>query len=205
MPRPTPNLQYMDREIFYRNYWNYYLTLESKVLDASNYVYIHEDNFKSYSNEFASLQYSIGAELDSFFKVYCGYHNTDETNIADYANCILGGRYNDIVNQVIELRMYEVVLQPYKGWDANHARQSLPWWLAYDNVKHSRYSNMKDANLKNVLNMIGGLFILEMKYLKELADVNMKIDCPDNSSNLFEMKNWTTRFHTSQELFYVDD
>jgi hypothetical protein len=187
------NLQYCDRDSFLRKYWSYYLILEGKFVHASNYVQIHVDNFNAFSNEFASLQYTIGAELDSFFKVYCGYAPTELAPITDYADKILNGRYNDIVDQELYLREYDIMMKPFEGWDANKAKQSLSWWLAYDNIKHSRYDNLKDAKLKNVLNMLGGLYILEKKYLKELADKTNDVDCPNHESKLFEMQNWITR------------
>ena len=47
-----------------RNYWRYYRLLENKFLEASNYVEISKDNFFTYSNEYAMLLQSIGAELE---------------------------------------------------------------------------------------------------------------------------------------------
>jgi len=190
----TTNFLYLDRVSFTKKYWMYYLLLESKVIHTSSYVHFHEDNLNAFSYEFANLQYSIGAELDSFFKVYCGYQTTDVTNIRDYADQILTNRYTNIIDQEIILREYDINIKPFSGWDKNLPKQSLPWWTAYDNIKHSRYDNIKDASLKNVLNLLGGLYLLEMKYLKELADYYSDMDCPDYDSSLFELKNWNTRF-----------
>ena len=35
MSRPTPNLQYIDRTTFLRNYWAYFKSLESKVINSA--------------------------------------------------------------------------------------------------------------------------------------------------------------------------
>ena len=204
MARPVPHVRYIDRQSFIRNYWKYYLMLEGKLIHASEYVQIHIKNFNAFSNEYASLQYMIGAELDSFFKVYCGYKSSDETNISDYANQILGQRYSDVVSQKIILREYDLILQPFNGWDINKPKQSLTWWQAYDNIKHSRYENIDDANLKNVLDLLAGLFIMEMKYLKELADQSNEKDCPDYNSRLFELDNWNTRYHNLEGGFFAE-
>lgn len=50
---------------------------------------INPSNFSTYSNEYALLLQSIGAELDNFFKVYCGFNLTDRKNIADYVAFVL--------------------------------------------------------------------------------------------------------------------
>ena len=51
-----------------RNYWRYYLLLEDKFLQTLHYVELTEDNFFTYSIEYAYLIQSIGSELDSFFQ-----------------------------------------------------------------------------------------------------------------------------------------
>ena len=42
----------MDRETFMRDYWAYYLMLEDKFIDTTNYVTLAEDNYGTYSNEY---------------------------------------------------------------------------------------------------------------------------------------------------------
>lgn len=79
----------MNRNELMRNYWRYYRNLENKLIATSSYVEIHRDNFAAFSNEYALLLQSIGAELDNFFKVFCGYNLTDRKSINDYARHIL--------------------------------------------------------------------------------------------------------------------
>jgi hypothetical protein len=63
----------MTRKDFLQRYWSYYLILEEKFRITLNYVELDERNAFSFSNEYALLLQSIGAELDNFFKVYCGF------------------------------------------------------------------------------------------------------------------------------------
>lgn len=51
----------------------YYLMLEKKFINTTMYVEVSTLNYSTFSNEYASLLQLIGAELDSFFKAYCGY------------------------------------------------------------------------------------------------------------------------------------
>ena len=54
----------MNRETFLRDYWAYYLMLEEKFIHTTNYVTLAEDNYGTYSNEYAALMQMIGGELD---------------------------------------------------------------------------------------------------------------------------------------------
>ena len=183
----------MDRETFMRDYWAYYLMLEDKFIDTTNYVTLAEDNYGTYSNEYAALMQMIGGELDSFFKVYCGYAPTDFKKISDYYTYLMQD-YPDVLNQKINVRSADIVFQPFAGWDGTRAKQSLPWWMAFDNIKHSRAVNKQDANQKNTLYLLGALYLLEMKYLKNLAKGTRIRDLPDKLSILFDLPGWETRF-----------
>ncbi len=182
----------MTRDDFIRNYWNYYLSLENRVLQTSSYVTIDVENEKTFSNEYAILMQAIGGELDSFFKEYCGFNPNDLKRISDYASCVLND-YPDIKTQSITVLGTEMKLTPFKNWDAAQAKQSLFWWSAYDDIKHSRYANKKCASQKNVLNLLCALFLMEMKYLRKITDGQNKPDVPDKPSELFSVDGWT--FH----------
>lgn len=180
----------MTRKDFLRNYWNYYLSLENRVIQTASYVAIDHDNYKTFSNEYALLMQAIGGELDSFFKEYCGFAPEDCKTIADYASKILGD-YPNIKSQTITVVGTEVKICPFAGWDRSQAKQSLAWWKAYDEIKHSRYENKKSASQKNVLDILGGLFLLEMKYLQKITAGKKEPDVPDKSSELFSLDGWS--------------
>ena len=93
----------MNREMFMRDYWAYYLMLEEKFIHTTNYVTLSIDNDNAYSNEYAALMQMIGGELDSFFKVYCGYAPTDFKKISDYYMYLMQD-YPDVLNQKINVR-----------------------------------------------------------------------------------------------------
>ena len=70
----------MRRQDFLNNFGGYYLMLEKKLMTTFNYVELSTSNFSTFSNEYALLIQSIGAELDSFFKLYCSF-DFNEMNI----------------------------------------------------------------------------------------------------------------------------
>lgn len=199
----------MKRSELMRDYWHYYRNLENKLIATSSYIEIHGDNFTAFSNEYALLLQSTGAELDNFFKVFCGYNSTDRKNINDYAGYILSS-YPDVVNQIVTILDRGIDLQPFAGWNTSAPAQSLNWWISFDEVKHNRAGNIKKANQENVLNMMAALYLLEMKYLGTIAaqDASGQLtepDVPDDQSKLFDLKGWNFRYVPLGSAFAVVD
>ena len=182
--------------------------LEDKFLATTNYVEINSGNFSSFSNEYALLIQSIGAELDNFFKVYCCYNPTDRKNIADYASFILAD-YTSITTQKIKVLGTDIELIPFQGWNETTPAKSLFWWSAFDKIKHNRHGNFTDANQKNVLNMLAALYLLEMKQFGKVAKESNghldEPDSPDERSQLFSLPEWSFRYIRVGEFFAVID
>lgn len=199
----------MTREKLLRNYWRYYKMLEEKVIRTGNYVEIHPDNFASFSNEYALLLQSIGAELDNFFKVYCGFDPDATKNITEYSQSILK-TYPEIKTQKIRIINTDIVLQPFKDWDVKKPKQSLEWWEAFDIIKHNRTGNFSEAKQKNVLNILGALYLLEMKQFKNVAiegkDGHIEeADSPGDKSKLFSLVDWELRYQPIGDFLALID
>lgn len=60
-------VQFMTRKEFLRRYWRYYLVLKEKFRNTLIYVELNDRNGAAFSNEYALLLQSIGAELDCNF------------------------------------------------------------------------------------------------------------------------------------------
>lgn len=192
----------MTRKEFLQHYWQYYLVLEEKFRNTLNYVELDDRNGSSFSNEYALLLQSIGAELDNFFKVYCGYLSSERRTINDYYTFVLSD-YPDIVNQKVQIPERDIELQPYQGWNASQPSQSLIFWDSFCKIKHGRYANIEEANQKNVLNALAALYLLEMRYLSKI--VQNEPDVPDRKSDLFELDNWRYRYIPMGHGFVIID
>lgn len=192
----------MDRKELSQNHWRYYLMLEKRFVESTEYVELHKDNFNTFSNTFALLLQAIGAELDTVFKEYCEFSTTDRKSIADYAQYILNRPF-DIRNQRIHMQEYDIVIQPFRDWNISHPSQSLQWWNAFTDIKHNRYMQKNKANLENVLNCLGALYLMEMLYLKKITEGSNEPDVFDESSNLFTLKNWTSKVAPPHQIFDV--
>ena len=184
------------------NHWKYYLMLENRLIKTLDCVELSQDNYNTYSNEFAALLQIIGAELDNFFKVYCGFCLSERKNITDYANSIVSS-YPDILNQEISIMGKDIVLKPFENWNINNASQSLFWWEAFCKVKNNRVDEFKNASLKNCLYCLAGLYLLEIKYLSIITSQKNEADIPDEESQLFNLKNWTFNYSSMKNMFAV--
>ena len=136
------------------------------------------------------------------FKEFCCFNTADRKTIADYAQHILINTPN-IKNQKIHIQEYDIEIQPFMNWDINQPGQSLQWWEAFTDVKHNRYEQLKQARRENVLNILGALYLIEMLYLKKITDGTDEFDIFDESSNLFVLKNWTSKAIPLSEAFAV--
>lgn len=178
----------MTRNEFLNNYWRFYLLLEDKFLKSLSYVELCSQNYGTYSIEFVSQLREIGSEIDIIMKEICGFAQEDDVDIRNYKEEVIE-LYPDIVNQVVIGRGIEI--KPFKNWGSNKA---LPWWKAYNKVKHGRAGNFSKATLINTFNALGALFILNNYLLKKITDGTNEIDIPDEEPKLFVMKNWSTKF-----------
>ena len=185
----------MTREEFLSKYWRYYLMLEKKFIVSINYVELDKKNYSTFSIEYAHLLQAICGELDTFFKQYCDFDfdDSNKKGIKDYAKKILND-YPEITKKVIVVSNRDIEFIPFENWNQENAGESLKWWQEYNNVKHKRIQHMEEASLENVLYSLGALFLLEMKYLKNIADGTQDIDIPDEETSIFYLKDWVYRY-----------
>ena len=199
----------MNRSEWNSKYWKYYKVLENKLISTIPYVEISKKNLLTFSNEYAALIQTTGAEIDNFFKVFCNFNLTDKKNISDYADYILKS-YPNIRNEIVRIPDRKIELKPFEEWDISAPAKSLSWWFNFDTIKHNRADNIEKANQINLLNSLAALFLLEMKYCQMIAEKDsegklIEPDIPDEQSKLFEMKDWEYRFIPLNDAFAIVD
>lgn len=149
--------------------WNYYLALERALSSTFNYVECCIDNYKTYSIEFEKIYLSICAEFDSVFKDYAAMKSMAKrpNNIEVAFNLLNSSNslgFTKLSVQVLADQGHQ--LQPLNDW-SNGRYKKLEWWGNYNEVKHDRASFFINANLKNCLNSLAALFLIELASLKE--------------------------------------
>ena len=196
----------MNRKEFCKHHWEYYLVLEKDFLQSERYVsfelgedYLYDGiehdncgNSKTFSNEFIKQYQAICSEVDVILKSIClELGNQSENYMKNgYTPIVLQNWVNINAQKV---RFKDLELQPFSNWQQEPNYKSPDWWTPYNNVKHERLFNYHKANLKNVLNALAGLYILENYLVKFIGDRDNDSDVPNDISLIFGMIDFETR------------
>lgn len=150
-------------------HWNYFLVVEEDVERLSRWIEFSESNESVYSIELARLLMTAAAEADVVAKAVCKV--LDPASNAESINAykdVLLRLAPQIVNAEVVLPRYGLSFKPWSKWKED-GKPPL-WWQANNKVKHHRGEHFKHANLKNVLNAVGGLLILLLIYYGQDRD-----------------------------------
>lgn len=145
-------------------HWNYFLSIEKDLEKVGRYVEICEQNFNTYSIELARVLLSACSEIDVLMKQLCKILGLNSVqNINDYRLAIkpnLAG----LIDEEVFLPRFGVEFKPWASWENNVTPE---WWQNHNSVKHNRNESFHEANLKNTLYSIGGLFVLTLYFYKK--------------------------------------
>lgn len=155
-------------------FWLHYLSLEKSLLEISEYIAITEDNYHCYSFKNMQLYFTICSEVDSIFKYIkrnLGVNNPKKKNITIVDNTsMLDSFFPAVRDTVIVTNISGSALefQPLKILFTDHidevidVNESTSWWRQYNDVKHQRLNNFDKASLKNILESLSALHILNL-------------------------------------------
>jgi len=145
-------------------HWNYFLALESDLQQISRFIEFDKKNFRTYSIELAHLLLASSSEVDVIAKCICGLleANSPAENINQYRE-IIDRNLPGFKKETVYIPRFSHQLTPWKNWNST---QNPIWWRSYNKVKHERNEHFTEANLKNVLNSVGGLLITVFYFYK---------------------------------------
>lgn len=165
--------------------WNYFKSLAKQFQQTEQFVDHAMDstgklmNGKTFSNEFAKLLLLSASEFEVIAKVLyieSGYTVNNKTNITELSKTILC-LYPKIINTKVTTP-YNIIM-PLSKWSITKPYYGIPWWNAYNKIKHDRTNNFEAANLNNSLNSLASLMILEL-YLSQKVLGNLDVITPIN-------------------------
>ena len=147
-------------------HWNYFLALESDLENLSRFIEFSENNFRTYSIELAHLLLASASEIDVVAKEICELLAPSEEakNINEYRS-IITRDLPELSREKVFVPRYGLVLDPWKNWHKKEP-ENPSWWQSYNQVKHERNDHFEEANLKNVLNSMGGLLVMVFYFYK---------------------------------------
>jgi hypothetical protein len=145
-------------------HWNYFIALENDLAQVSRYIEFDRNNFRTYSIELAHLLLASASEVDVVAKGICSFLEpaTRADNINNYQD-IIRQNIPEFTKETVYVPRFTLTLNPWSGWKTD---KSPLWWRSYNKVKHERSEHFPEANLKNVLNSMGGLLITVFYFYK---------------------------------------
>lgn len=141
-------------------HWNYFLALEEDLAELARYVEPSQANFKTYSIEMVRLLLAASSEVDVVMKLRCRQLGSRARSIDGYRKA-LANQQPRMPEMRTSITRYGLELTPWKNWQDDRTPK---WWADHNKVKHERNANFARASLENVLNAVGGLFLLLLTY-----------------------------------------
>ncbi|MGO2225985.1 MAG: hypothetical protein ACTH4C_03720 [Psychrobacter celer] len=147
-------------------FWSHYLSLENSLKEISEYISIHKENYKSYSFKNMQLYFAVCTDIDSIFK-----HIRDNLKLKPIRHPNMGhhremlSKHFPIISEsniFLDISNEKLTFQPFEL--LSEEDEAFEWWSAYNNVKHQRPENFYQANIKNLLNALAALHILNLVY-----------------------------------------
>ncbi|ENJ7944627.1 hypothetical protein AB2M38_001542 [Yersinia enterocolitica] len=150
-----------------------YQNIQSSLDVLFNYIEPSTDNFSAYGHKIRELLILACTEVECLLVKTLtdnGYEQKDRYSTNDYVKCknILGlHKFETILSQYPNLKVFK----PFFDWNADSPTKSLPWYDAYNAVKHNRSDNIADANLEHLLDAISAIHVLlESQYGKNIFE-----------------------------------
>jgi hypothetical protein len=161
--------------------WADFEGLEAQIDDLEAYVTVEPQNRRTYSRKIGLMLFQTASTVETFFKQALLDNSLDvsqQINPTRLAEC----RAKSTRNKQIRISDYRDVFEPHyqlSRWRVSIGRPFLPygeiqpfnqfargqppaWWSAYNKVKHDMFKNRAHGSLENLLQAMGGLFLLNV-------------------------------------------
>lgn len=164
-------------------YWPVYKNLESELLHLSDQIHFDDDQLLTYSTRVCDLILRTFVEIEAISKEL--YKSIDvqipkkPNEIYFDTDCIdlMERKWKISERQVIISssnfffqEQDNLILTPLRNAN-KRGSSSSKWARAYQAIKHNRVENLKEGNLKNLLNALAALYLLNIYYKDEVFDL----------------------------------
>ena len=169
-------------------YWDYFLSIEADLEQCGRFVEFSEDNFSTYSIQFARIIMAGSSEFDNVVKALCKTISPDRSpnNMTKYRP-IIYSKYPKFFDCEVSFYRYKLPFKPWRNWTTENTPD---WWSkGYNKIKHNRDTYFKQANLKNAILSTAGLFLGILYYYDSYYGKIPDIDI-SQESRLFDISNY---------------
>lgn len=156
-------------------YWSVFKNLEKELIELSNQIHIDDNQLNVYSVKISELLIRTVVEIESIVKeLYfrIGGTKLNDKNLYFDTDCI------QLLDEKWKLNKKRVFVSAFNFYLINDENKiltplkkaskrgssSASWQIAYQAVKHNRVSNLSKGNLKNLINGLAALYLLNIYY-----------------------------------------
>lgn len=180
-----------------------YQNIQNSLDELFNYIEPSLINFPSFGHKIRELLILSCTEVEYLLLkmlVDNGYSSKSMYKTCDFVKC----------KDILKLNSFEVELtqypkigtfKPFAHWCESQPTKSIPWYNAYNAVKHNRGDNINEANMKHLLDAVAAIHILlESQYGNRIF--NKWQSLTEDRSMFFTTKtpNWDLKDITIPEL-----
>ena len=174
---------------FMNLYWSVYENLEAEVLSLADSIMFDNDQLGVYSLKIGDLIVRCAVEIESISKeLYLQEggqfpvfdKNGEKHDLYFDTDCLdlLVKKWNinkkklHVSSLKMDFSSSNLILTPL---EKSNQRGKCQWKKAYQAIKHNRAISLKQANIKNLLNALGALYILNLYYRNDSFWCNIPI------------------------------
>jgi hypothetical protein len=160
-------------------FWNIYKNIERELIEISNVIHMDDNQLSIYSPKITELLIRTVVEVEAISKELYFENGGDKENDNQLffdTDCI------DFLEKKWLLSKKKVIVSASNFYfnDENNrvltplkkankrGRSSSKWLIAYQAVKHNRNNSLLKGNLKNLIEALAGLYVLNI-YYKDLV------------------------------------
>jgi hypothetical protein len=159
---PTDYIQFLGYSESPKYYIRAFQLIQKDLIELFDFIEPATGNLKCYSFRIHQLLARVCIEVESNFRGILEENSYPPKkkgywNMADYKKLNKTHKLSFYKVKVPNFHGKESVRRPFKAWIKGSA---LPWYEAYNSVKHDRVNEFKSANLKNLLDAVCGLLVV---------------------------------------------
>lgn len=139
-------------------------SLMLQVKDVFRFVEPAKDNSSSYSHRLRELLILLCTEIEACWAGVLKANDMELNDVKRFTtkNYIKSCTPLRLTEWKVRLKDYDLEYQPFRYWNIMQATKSLPWYHAYNAVKHDREKNFHLSTLGNVLEAAAALHIMQV-------------------------------------------
>jgi hypothetical protein len=166
-----------DYAISPHHYTRAFLLIQESIIDLFKYIEPADVNLKTFSFKNYELLIQVCMEVEANFKailtenIYNPVSKKGEVreekdwNINDYKKI---NRTHHLDEYIVEFPIWRGKYNKYTPFE-NWKNKPLPWYKAYNDVKHNRVEKFELASFENLLAAFAGLFVLLSSQFRDVA------------------------------------